>query len=119
MIGIKNYLKNIKIYLKKILEKFNKGNKTSLEKNEAYYKFLEEYINSLNQKEIMKNINNNRLSEYLPKMEEDVAYYLCDQFQKPVKVKSLLTKKSIPNEIIIQYLLDKKYRPYIFECFNS
>ena len=100
--------------LKKILEKFNKGNKTSLEKNEAYYKFLEEYINSLNQKEIMKNINNNRLSEYLPKMEEDVAYYLCDQFQKPVKVKSLQTKKSIPNEIIIQLLLDKKYRSYIF-----
>ena len=62
----------------------------------------------------MKNINNNRVSEYLPKMDEDIEYYLCEQFKTPVKAKSILTKKSIPNEIIIQLLLDKKYRSYIF-----
>ena len=100
--------------LKKILEKYNAVKKESLKENKNYYEFLEEYMNSLSQKEIMKNINNNRVIEYLPKMEEDISYYLCDQFQAPSKVKSILTKKSIPNEIIIQLLLDKKYRPYIF-----
>ena len=101
--------------LKKKLKKFNDDKKTSLAENEDHYKFLEEYINSLNQKETMKNINNNRVSEYLPKMDEDIEYYLCEQFKTPVKAKSILTKKSIPNEIIIQLLLDKKYRSYIFD----
>ena len=66
------------------------------------------------EKETMKNVNNSRLIDYLPKLEEVIAYYLSDQFGTPVKVKSIVIQKSIPNEIIIQYLLDKKYRPYIF-----
>ena len=103
--------------LKKILDEINKKLKSplsSLTENENYNKFLDEYINSLNPKEIMKNVNNSRLIDYLPKLEENIEYYLSDQFGTPVKVKSIVTKKSIPNEIIIQYLLDKKYRPYIF-----
>ena len=102
--------------LKKILDEINKKLKSplsSLTENENYNKFLDEYINSLNPKEIMKNVNNSRLIDYLPKLEENIEYYLSDQFGTPVKVKSIVTKKSIPNEIIIQYLLDKKYRPYI------
>ena len=103
--------------LKKILDKINEKQKSPLSSqtvNEDYNKFLDEYINSLNQKETMKNVNNSRLIDYLPKLEEVIAYYLSDQFGTPVKVKSIVTQKSIPNEIIIQYLLDKKYRPYIF-----
>ena len=100
--------------LKKFLEKKNGKKILSLAENEDCYKFLEDYINSLNQNEIMKNINNNRISEYLPKMEEDIAYYLSEQIGTPVKVKTILTKKSIPNDIIIQLLLDKNYRSYIF-----
>ena len=102
--------------LKKILDKINEKQKSplsSLTVNEDYNKFLDEYINSL-KKETMKNVNNSRLIDYLPKLEEVIAYYLSDQFGTPVKVKSIVTQKSIPNEIIIQYLLDKKYRPYIF-----
>ena len=103
--------------LKKILDKIDEKQKSplsSLTVNEDYNKFLDEYINSLNQKETMKNVNNSRLIDYLPKLEEVIAYYLSDQFGTSVKVKSIVTQKSIPNEIIIQYLLDKKYRPYIF-----
>ena len=80
---------------------------------------MDEYFNLPNQKELIKNINKNNISEYLSKMNEDIGYFLCNQSDKTIKVKSKITQKDNPNEVIIQFLLDKKYRPYLFSSHST
>ena len=107
------------IWTKEYLEKIEKIEKEPLIENENFYDFLDEYFNLPNQKELIKNINKNNISEYLSKMNEDIGYFLCNQSDKTIKVKSKITQKDNPNEVIIQFLLDKKYRPYLFSSHST
>ena len=102
------------IWTKKYLDKTQGQDKNPLAENETSYNFIADYFNSPNQKEILKTVNKNNLAQYLLKMDEDIGYFLYDQVGMPVKVKSKITQRDIPNEIIIQFLLDKKYRDFIF-----
>ena len=103
------------IWTKKYLDKTQSHDKNPLAENETSYNFIADYFNSPNQKEIQKTVNKNNLAQYLLKMDEDIGYFLYDQVGMPAKVKSKITQRDIPNEIIIQFLLDKKYRPFIFD----
>ena len=103
------------IWTKKYLDKTQSHNNNPLAENETSYNFIADYFNSPNQKEIQKTVNKNNLAQYLLKMDEDIGYFLYDQVGMTAKVKSKITQRDIPNEIIIQYLLDKKYRPFIFD----
>lgn len=103
------------IWTKKYLDKHQSQDKIPLVENETSYNFIADYFNSPNQKEVQKTVNKNNLAQYLLKMDEDMGYFLYDQIGMPVKVKSKITQRDIPNEIIIQFLLDKKYRPFIFD----
>ena len=107
------------IWTKEYLEKIEKIEKVPLIENENFYDFLDEYFNLPNQKELIKNINKNNISEYLSRMNEDIGYFLCNQSDKTIKVKSKITQKDNPNEVIIQFLLDKKYRPYLFSSHST
>ena len=100
------------IWTKKYLDKKKYNEITALEENETCYNYLSEYFELPNQK---KFLYKNNLSEYLSKVDEDVGFFLCEQVSKVVKVKSKITQKDNPYEIIVQFLLDKKYRSYIFD----
>jgi len=103
------------IWTKKYLDKNQSQDKNPLAENETSYNFIADYFSSPNQKENQKAVNKNNLAQYLLKMDEDMGYFLYDQTGMPVKVKSKITHRDIPNEIIIQFLLDKKYRSFIFD----
>mgnify|MGYP002625305096 CR=1 FL=1 len=100
------------IWTKKYLDKIKANEITALEENETCYNYLTEYFELPSQK---KFLYKNNLSEYLSKVDEDVGFFLCEQVSKVVKVKSKITQKDNPYEIIVQFLLDKKYRSYIFD----
>jgi len=104
------------IWTKKYLDKIKCNEITALEENETCYNYLSEYFELPNQK---KFLYKNNLSEYLSKIDEDVGFFLCDQVSKEVKVKSKITQKDNPYEIILQFLLDKKYRVYIFDAHSQ
>ena len=103
--------KNIK-NVKKEKEKKEEKEKIPLTGNEKCYQFLEKYFKLPNQLELKKKTNN--LNENLLKMDEDIEYFLFAETSKTVKAKSKMTQKDNPIEIILQYLLDKKFRTYIF-----
>ena len=102
------------IKTKKYLDKIEKEEKMPLDENISCYNFLEDYFKLPNQIQFKKTINKNNLSESLLKLEEDIAYFLLDQIGKTVKTKCKMTQKDNPNDIILQFLLDKKFRTYIF-----
>ena len=104
------------IWTKKYLDKIKCNEITALEENETCYNYLSEYFELPNQK---KFLYKNNLSEYLSKIDEDVGFFLCDKVSKEVKVKSKITQKDNPYEIILQFLLDKKYRVYIFDAHSQ
>ena len=49
-------------------------------------------------------------------MDEDISNFMCDLIKATVKVKSKIIQRDNPIEIIKQYLLDKKYRSFIFDA---
>ena len=98
------YLKN-----KKLLQKNN------LVENETCYNFLGEYFELPNQIHLKKNVNKNNISENLNELDKSLSYYLYDQMATTVVTKSIITQKENQNDIIMQYLLDKKFRNYIFD----
>ena len=100
------------IWTKKYLDNKACNQITALEENETCYNYISEYFELPNQK---KFLYKNNLSEYLSKVDEDVEFFLCEQVSKVVKIKSKITQKDNPYEIIVQFLLDKKYRSYIFD----
>ena len=115
---------NTKYYwTKDYLEKVKSEFKDPLQEDEKVYKFLADYIKSPSQEKIKKDINTNKnkLTEYLSKMDEDLSFYIKDlvDFSKIVKVKCKITQKVNPIDIIAQYLLDKKYRPNIFNQYSK
>ena len=102
------------ILTKKYLEKSEKSEKIPLPENENCYNYLIDFFNLPNQIEFKKNVNKNNLSQYLKRIDEDMSFFLYGQVGTTVKVKSKMTQKDNPNDIIVQFLLDKKFRPYIF-----
>ena len=102
------------ILTKKYLEKSEKSEKIPLPENENCYNYLIDFFNLPNQIEFKKNVNKNNLSQYLKRIDEDISFFLYGQVGTTVKVKSKMTQKDNPNDIIVQFLLDKKFRPYIF-----
>ena len=99
---------------KQYLEKLKKEQVNSLHENENCYTFLEDYFKLPNQIRLKKNINKNNLSINLRKLDEDIGYFLLDKIGNSVISKCKMTQKDNAIEIVVQYLLDKKFRKYIF-----
>ena len=87
---------------------FSKLN-SSREENPLFKNLARKNINYL------KNINKNNISENLNELDKSLSYYLYDQMATTVVTKSIITQKENQNDIIMQYLLDKKFRNYIFD----
>ena len=87
--------------------------------NEACYKFLEQFLKLPSQLKLKKNENKNSLNDNLLKIDEDIQYFLIKEIGKNVKVKTKMTQKNNPNDIILLYLLDKKFRTYIFSSLSQ
>ena len=104
LIKTKEYLGKIKKVINPLI----------INENDPCYNFIGEYFNLPNQKQLQNNLNKNKVILNLAKFDEDLSFFLCDQINKIVKVKCILTQKENPIDIIMQYLLDKKYRKYIF-----
>jgi hypothetical protein len=102
------------IWTKKFLDKLPKEGKSSLAGNDNCYNFLEEYFYLPSQIQIRKNLNKNNLTESLKSMDDDISNFMCDLMKATVKVKSKIIQRDNPMDIIMQYLLDKKYRSFIF-----
>ena len=114
---IKNYSNyNTNLFkTKKFLEKLKDVQLTSLENNEEIYNSLEEYFSLHQQILIQKNLNRNTLTEKLIQLDEDLEYFISSNLNKDIKIKSKITQKNNANEAIIQYLLDKDFRGFIFD----
>ena len=113
-----NFNNNL-IKTKKFLNKIEKEVKQPLEDNEICSKFLEDYFKLPNQINFKKNLNKNNVSENLLKLDDDMGYFLYDQVNRTVIAKSKITQKDNPYEIILQFLLDKKFRTYIFSSHSQ
>lgn len=94
--------------------KNEKYERIPLTENIACYNFLEKYFKLPNQMQLKKNSNKNNLNENLLKIDEDIEYFLFEEIGQTVKAKTKMTQKNNPNDIILLYLLDKKFRTYIF-----
>ena len=107
------------IKTKKYLDKIEKEEKIPLEDNEICSTFLEDFFKLPNQIQFKKNLNKNNVSENLLKLDEDMGYFLYDQVNRTVRVKSKITQKDNLYEIVLQFLLDKKFRTYIFSSHSQ
>ena len=85
-----------------------------LEENNDCYDFLVNYFKLPNQITLKKTLNKNNINVNLSKLDDDIGFYLYDEIKTTVKVKCKITQLDNQNEIIFQYLLDKKFREYIF-----
>ena len=102
------------IWTKKFLDKLPKEGKSRLAAHEDCYKFLDDYFKLPNQKQFRKNLYKINVSENLKKLDNDISYFICDKFKATAKVKCKITQRDNPMDIIMQFLLDKKFRPFIF-----
>ena len=111
------------LWTKEFLEKKKSEYRDPLQDDEKIYNFLADYIKSPNQEKLRKdlNINKNIISDKLKKMSEDLSFFIKDliDFSKTVKVKCKITQKDNPIDIIVQYLLDKQFRPSIFNSYSK
>ena len=107
------------IKTKKYLAKIEKNEKIPLEDNETCSNYLEDYFKLPNQINLRKTLNKNNVHENLLKLDEDIGYFLSDQVSRKVIAKSKITKIENPYEIVIQFLLDKKFRTYIFDSYSQ
>ena len=101
---------------RKYLEIFNDTYLQALNPVEEYYEDIFNYFKLFAQNSNKINIKKNNVTDYLLGLEGEMGYYLTDKFQRNVKVKCRLTKKTNPRDIIIQCFYDKKY---IFFIFNK
>ena len=91
-----------------------------LEENGGCYELLLKFFQLPNQISLKKKLlNKNNINENLTKLDEDIEFYLYDEINQTVKVKSKMTQLDNQNEIIFQYLLDKKYRENIFDSHGE
>ena len=111
------------LWTKEYLSKKKAEGRDPLQDNETIYKFLSEYIKAPNQQKLKKdiNVNKNKISECLAKMDEDLSFYIKDlvEFNVVVKVKCKMTQKDNPIDIIVQFLLDQQYRSNIFNQYSK
>ena len=92
----------------------NNGNvyRKPFKANDKCYKLLDNYVNDnyVNK----KNINRQKVSLYLNEMKDNLELYINMEFKHFNLVNCKLTQKYKVYEICLQYLLDKKFRNYIF-----
>ena len=102
------------IKTKEYLDKINQNQNESLIENSDCYNFIEQYFRLPKQKKLQNSTNKNIITQFLLKLNNDMEFYLSDSIGYNVKVKAELTQRANPSEIIELFLLDKKYRRYIF-----
>ena len=107
------------IMTKKYLDKLNKKQRNPLDENDICYNYIKEYFELPKQKQLRKNSNKNNITQRLKKLDEDIEFFFSDKYGYKIKVKSKLTQRNNPVEIITLYLLDKKYRSYIFSDYSK
>ena len=110
-ISINVSLIKTKEYLGKVKKEINP---LLVNEDDPCYNFIGEYFKLPNQKQLQNNLNKNKVILNLIKFDEDLSFFLNDQINKTVIVKCILTQKDNPVDVIMQYLLDKKFRKYIF-----
>ena len=102
------------IKTKEYLDKINQNKNESLIDNSDCYNYIEQYFRLPKQKKLQNSTNKNIITQFLLKLNKDMEFYLSDSIGYNVKVKAELTQRVNPSEIIELFLLDKKYRRYIF-----
>ena len=107
------------VMTKKYLDKLNKKQRNPLDENDICYNYIKEYFELPKQKQLRKNSNKNNITQRLKKLDEDIEFFFSDKYGYKIKVKSKLTQRNNPVEIITLYLLDKKYRSYIFSDISK
>ena len=96
------------------MDKINQNKNESLIDNSDCYNYIEQYFRLPKQKKLQNSTNKNIITQFLLKLNKDMEFYLSDSIGYNVKVKAELTQRVNPSEIIELFLLDKKYRRYIF-----
>ena len=104
----------IQIQTKQYLEKFNNEKLPALNSDEKCYLSIMNYLNSPTQQLVAKKVYRNNIVNYLLELEEELGFYLSNEFSRNIKVKCKLTDKNNPIDIIIRCFFDRKYRYYIF-----
>ena len=104
----------IQIQTKQYLEKFNNEKLPALNSDEKCYLSIMNYLNSPTQQLVAKKAYRNNIVNYLLELEEELGFYLSNEFGRNIKVKCKLTDKNNPIDIIIRCFFDRKYRYYIF-----
>ena len=99
----RNYLKQLSAEYRGVLNPID-----------VYYDAVLSYLELYTQNKNKKNVNRSNVANYLLELEQEVAYFLSNKFERNTKVKCRLTQKTNPKDIIIQCFYDKKYRFYIF-----
>ena len=99
-------------YLKKKLKIIQRNNLVS---NQTCYNYLGDYFELPNQIQIKKTLNKNNIAKSLSYFATSLSYNLYDKMNSIVITKCIITQKDNQNDIIIQYLLDKKFKDYIFD----
>ena len=104
----------IQIQTKQYLEKFNNEKLPALNSDEKCYLSIIDYLNSPTQQLVGKKAYRNNIVNNLLELEEELGFYLSNEFGRNIKVKCKLTDKNNPIDIIIRCFFDRKYRYYIF-----
>ena len=108
-------IKNI-VWIEKFLqEKESKKNKVLRKPflvNNHCYNLLDKFVN--NNYVNKTNINKQKVTLYLSEMKENVELFVNNELKCRNLVNCKLTQKYKINDICLQYLLDKKFRNYIF-----
>ena len=108
-------VKNI-VWIEKFLqEKESRKNKVlrkSFLVNNNCYNLLDKFVN--NNYVNKTNINKQKVTLYLSDMKENVELFVNNELKCRNLVNCKLTQKYKINDICLQYLLDKKFRNYIF-----
>ena len=113
------YIDKKLVETKEFLIKNEKVQRIPLNEEKEYNDLLEKYLNSPMQIQFKQKLNKNNVNENLSKLNENIEFYLFDTIGKTIKSKITITQKDNPNEIILHYLLDKKFRTYIFSSHSQ
>ena len=113
------YIDKKLVETKEFLIKNEKVQRIPLNEEKEYNDLLEKYLNSPMQIQFKQKLNKNNVNENLSKLNENIEFYLFDAIGKTIKSKIILTQKDSPNEVVLHYLLDKKFRTYIFSSHSQ
>ena len=113
------YINTKLVGTKEYLMKSEKEPKKPLNENKTGYEFLEKYFIMPTQIQFKKKLNKNNINVNLSQLNENIEFFLYNEIGTTVKGKTIITQKDNPNEIILQYLLDKKFRTYIFSIHSQ